>query len=465
MSLVRKRKQPGFKIYEDNGEPFVRTTPKSTQERDIKLDTILKASTVNSCQHSAIDVQKLIAVSNFKEFFYPRVQVSQEEINKWCGFSKTASRDARACTTIAAKFVYGDITSDPRGGHNRALSKEEIDLMDNALENKGYWARTLPWLDLAKYYAGVEGVSVRVLREAMNLRGWITYRPASKVQNFPYIKEIRLRAFNEVYQFWRDENFKRLRYSDEKHFNDIKPRTLYIRRRIGTRYEPENLHYEPFRERHRKRAKVKEKTPPPLEEEEDISPEQAQFDWGRIDVWGAVGFGFKSKLVFYDAGNSNGKMNQKTYLAQVLEAEVATWPKGDWILEEDRDSGHGMKGKGPDEPIDIQSWQDWEGKDISKLNKVMQWKIRNKKRWIFNTPDSPDMSIIENVWKFVNQKLENWPFIPPSREEGIAILNTIWYDQLQQSWIDALIIGKLGRGGMIDRWEDVRACNGEPTGY
>ena len=49
MSLVRKRKQPGFKIYEDNGEPFVRTTPKSTQERDIKLDTILKASTVNSC--------------------------------------------------------------------------------------------------------------------------------------------------------------------------------------------------------------------------------------------------------------------------------------------------------------------------------------------------------------------------------------------------------------------------------
>ena len=68
-----------------------------------------------------------------------------------------------------------------------------------------------------------------------------------------------------------------------------------------------------------------------------------------------MGFGFKSKLIFYDAGNSNGKMNQKTYLAQVLEAEVATWPKGDWILEEDRDSGHGMKGKGPDEPIDIQS--------------------------------------------------------------------------------------------------------------
>ena len=64
--------------------------------------------------------------------------MSQEEINKWCGFSKTASRDARACTTIVAKFVYGDITSDPRGGHNRALSKEEIDLMNNALENKGY---------------------------------------------------------------------------------------------------------------------------------------------------------------------------------------------------------------------------------------------------------------------------------------------------------------------------------------
>ena len=34
-------------------------------------------------------------------------------------------------------------------------------------------------------------------------------------------------------------------------------------------------------------------------------------------------------------------MSMKVYIQQILEAEVKTWGKGDWVLEEDGASGHG----------------------------------------------------------------------------------------------------------------------------
>ena len=54
------------------------------------------------------------------------------------------------------------------------------------------------------------------------------------------------------------------------------------------------------------------------------------------------------ELIFYDAGNSNGKMNQTIYINQILKPVVEPWlqdvSKGlakPSILEEDNDSGHG----------------------------------------------------------------------------------------------------------------------------
>lgn len=45
----------------------------------------------------------------------------------------------------------------------------------------------------------------------------------------------------------------------------------------------------------------------------------------RLHFWGAVGYNFKSELIEYDAGNSNGKMNHKTYINYVLEPIVSEW--------------------------------------------------------------------------------------------------------------------------------------------
>ena len=63
----------------------------------------------------------------------------------------------------------------------------------------------------------------------------------------------------------------------------------------------------------------------------------------KLHVWAAIGWNFKSGLVFYDVpGNSNGKMSHQAYLGNILEPIVKPWiqqvQKGQidpFVLEED----------------------------------------------------------------------------------------------------------------------------------
>ena len=50
-------------------------------------------------------------------------------------------------------------------------------------------------------------------------------------------------------------------------------------------------------------------------------------------------------------------MSATIYTERVLKTEVATWAPGDWILEEDRDLGHGTHGKR--ELLRVQDGSDW----------------------------------------------------------------------------------------------------------
>jgi hypothetical protein len=73
------------------------------------------------------------------------------------------------------------------------------------------------------------------------------------------------------------------------------------------------------------------------------NPPQEDSDKKRIHAWGAIGYNFKSPLVFYDIlSNSNGKMTQKAYIQQILDPVVRPWIErgDDFVLEEDGDSGY-----------------------------------------------------------------------------------------------------------------------------
>lgn len=107
----------------------------------------------------------------------------------------------------------------------------------------------------------------------------------------------------------------------------------------------------------------------------------------RKHVWAAIGYEFKSDLVFYDVpGNRNGKMGLQVYRDIFLEPIVKPWildvQQGrcdPFTLEEDGDSGHGGTGK--------------------KMNIVRQWKRDNRLDSYFNVSGNPDFSPIENCWQ------------------------------------------------------------------
>lgn len=138
-------------------------------------------------------------------------------------------------------------------------------------------------------------------------------------------------------------------------------------------------------------------------------------DVKRLHAWGAVGFGFKSDLIFYDNGTSNGKMDQKTYKS-ILERGTVGWPAGTCI-EEDRDSGHGTHLN-----IDLQKWKD-----------------ESSFKFYFNCAASPDLTPIENAWLSLKEwlrKSEHWTdhTVEQLARKGWAKLS----QETINSWVDSM---------------------------
>jgi hypothetical protein len=114
-------------------------------------------------------------------------------------------------------------------------------------------------------------------------------------------------------------------------------------------------------------------------------------DWETCHIWGACGYNFKSNLTFYKVfGNRNGKLSLSAYRDQILEPVVKKWHQNDspFILEEDNDSGHGGGSQG---------------------NIVARWKRDINLDYYFNSPNSPDLSPIENCWQVMKQHLKKFP--------------------------------------------------------
>jgi hypothetical protein len=87
----------------------------------------------------------------------------------------------------------------------------------------------------------------------------------------------------------------------------------------------------------------------------------------------------------------------------------------------------------------------------------------------FNPVDSLDLSVIENVWKYVSQKLQALDYVPVSKEELKQTITRIW-NEIPQEWIDIRIVGGIDHHrrripSMQERWEDVRTANGDQTGH
>ncbi|KAK5634081.1 hypothetical protein RRF57_009795 [Xylaria bambusicola] len=253
-------------------------------------------------------------------------------------------------------------------GRPAALTEAQIDQLVAFLKAEGYEGRALPWANLCDA-AGLEFPSQSkppttwTIRKHLNRRGWkkcvtcnkfwVDYNTASLREAFAR-EALANHGLNFTY--WR-----RIRYSDEVHFKFGPEGKVNIIRQRGERYCIDCIH-------HRQR------------------PTEAEDRQVCLSAWAAIGWNFKSQLVWYTVndgngnGNGNGAITLQAYRDQILEPVVKKWiDEGhDFILEENGASGHGGN---------------------SDNNIVRQWKEKNGSKYFFNCPGAPDLAPIENAWR------------------------------------------------------------------
>ena len=65
---------------------------------------------------------------------------------------------------------------------------------------------------------------------------------------------------------------------------------------------------------------------------------------GKVHAWAAVGWEFKTPLIFYTVDDPQGTITNKAYIEQILEVEVKKWGTSKeigYVLDQDGASGHG----------------------------------------------------------------------------------------------------------------------------
>lgn len=255
-------------------------------------------------------------------------------------------------------------------------------------------------------------VSGRTIEKAMGTMDYYKYVACQRSWCSKDHATIRL-EFAELMlkRYPEKEDWRRVRFSDEVHFGLGPQGKLIIIRKKGNRYCHNCI-------------------------QEEREPREA--DKKKLHAWGAVGYNFKSDLVFYDIPtNSNGKMTKNKYV-EILQEYVVPWVErgDDFVLEEDRDSSHGIS----------------KGKNI-----VKDFKKEHHIESYFNTAKAPDLSIIENCWQPVKgyiRKFQHWEV-----DETQQLAKEAWYDCLKQetinNWVDE----------MPKRLKAVILAEGRMTGY
>ena len=260
------------------------------------------------------------------------------------------------------------------GGRPKLLNDECIQLVHDFLEKGEYE-------ELSYTYAGIireldlPCSEATLRREIHNLdffrckacqKGWCSPNYAKRrVEGASFL----LGAKGDEPENWMD-----VRHSDECHWGWSNEGPGFIFRKPGTRYHPRCIQH------------VEKK------------PDEAEKNAKRKHGWAAVGYQFKSPIVFYDSGNKNGKMSLKTYYDQILEPVVKPWlddvragRSKPFLLEEDGDSGHGSYAEN------------------SHNNIVNKWKRKEGLDYYFNIAGSPDLAYIENCWQAPKQWLRQHP--------------------------------------------------------
>jgi hypothetical protein len=298
--------------------------------------------------------------------------------------------------------------SDETRGRNKILQDHHINAIERLLWTGGYEARSLPWASLLSA-AGCdfegEPPSTRTIRRVLYQKDWRKCIACSKGWTSKKHAEGRVAAASRSLLLRpTPEDWEDIRWSDECHFSFGPEGKHKIIRTPGERECPDCIQYR-------------------------TRPTSAEETY-RCHCWAAIGYNFKSQLVWYTTKSKNGAITQRDYIDQILDPVVKPWlnTQQPFILEEDGAFGHGPSGD----------------------NIVAQWKGKHKLQFYFNTPGSPDLSPIENAWKAPKAYLKEHAIwdqeaIKDAAEEGWEALteDTInnWVHSMPQRMKDVLKAG------------------------
>jgi transposase len=148
-----------------------------------------------------------------------------------------------------------------------------------------------------------------------------------------------------------------------------------------------------------------------------------------VHAWGAIGYGYKSPLLFVKGSGKRGAFTQKDYLAQILQKlqpileafALITHqlrPAVEPLFMEDGNSAHGHK---------------------STRNCCAQYRTKHGIILMPHPSTSPDMNPIEKCWRRIKQALHRRRRQPTTEAEMRAVVLEEW-DRIPQDWINKLIL-------------------------
>jgi transposase len=158
---------------------------------------------------------------------------------------------------------------------------------------------------------------------------------------------------------------------------------------------------------------------------------QHQFHRGHttpVNAWGAIGYGYKSPLLFVRGSGKKGAFTQRDYLAQVLApyiegileafAEVTHQLGVEPLFMEDGNSAHGHK---------------------STSNCCARYRTAHGIILMPHPSTSPDMNPIEKCWRRIKQALHRRRCQPTTVAEMEAMVTEEW-ERIPQEWINSLVL-------------------------
>jgi hypothetical protein len=310
---------------------------------------------------STLQKARILGVIEYLDF--KGIPYHKADVFKWAGLGKTAGwkllREAGRHEDVPPSTSHSNLPETR--GRKRVFSESDLDAMEKVIEDNGWDGQTVAWEELPAA-AGLDVTASRpTIQRAMRDRGFRWCLVCHKSYISPAQAERRLDyARTMLEQYPMPQDWYHVRFSNEAHFGrGSDGRALLIRRPwerdcadcIQGKREPE--------------AK----------------------DLQRCHAWAAVGYDFKSPLIWYDVpGKPNGTMSLQVYRDSILEPVVGSWIKEgqQFVLEEDDDAGHGT----------------------GKSNIVRSWKKQNDLKYFFNCSQSPDIPPIEKAWRAPKEAVE-----------------------------------------------------------